>query len=457
MTPLWTAETVAAATGGQASASFAACGITFDSREVQPGDLFVALRGQRADGHDFVPDALARGAVAALVDRPVKGAHVRVPDTLEALRALARAARARSSATVVGVTGSVGKTGVKEALAAAFRRMAPEATHASVRSYNNHTGVPLSLARMPADTRLAVFEMGMNRAGEIRALTRLVRPHVAVITWVASVHLEFFASEEGIAEAKAEILEGLEPGGVAVLPADNRHFPRLAAAADARGVRVLSFGTGLEAHVRPIEVEPTPTGTRLLVRAADELVACTVGIPGAHWINNALAVLAAVQAVGGDLAEAGLALAGLSPPPGRGARIRLALPGGPATLIDESYNANPASMTAALAVLAAQPAERRLAVLGEMRELGPRSAEWHRALAEPIAQARIARLALVGPGMAALQAPQAVHLDDWTAALAWARAELRPGDVLMVKGSNAVGLGHLVEALRAEFAEGLGP
>jgi UDP-N-acetylmuramoyl-tripeptide--D-alanyl-D-alanine ligase len=247
---LWTSAEVAAACGGSASGDFAVSGVAFDSREVGEGDLFVALTGDKTDGHHFLDQALAQGAAGALVSGDTAHPHVRVPDTFEALNALGRAARARMGGTVVGVTGSVGKTSAKEALWAALERAAPGETHRSLKSYNNHVGVPLSLARMPKRSRFGVFEMGMNHAGEIAALTRLVRPHVAIVTWVTSAHIEFFESEEGIADAKAEIFEGLEPGGTAILPRDNRHFERLLAAAKLHTDRIVTFGRSQEADVR---------------------------------------------------------------------------------------------------------------------------------------------------------------------------------------------------------------
>ncbi len=452
MSPLWTGAEVAAATTGQLAGDFAASGVTFDSRELLAGDLFVALRGTATDGHRFIADALARGAAGVVAEQPAEGPHVEVADSLRALEALGAAARARTGATILGVTGSVGKTGVKEALRRAFQRIAPDATHWSVRSYNNHTGVPLSLARMPASTRFAVFEMGMNHSGEIRALAAMVRPHVAVITWVAPVHIANFADETGIAEAKAEIFEGLEPGGTAILPADNPHAGLLRARAAPHAGRTIGFGTGPGADVRLVSAAPDHEGTDIVADVMGDRLAFRVGMPGRHWVSNALAVLAAVAAAGGDLAEAGLALAGLSGLDGRGARVTLRLPGGDAILLDESYNANPASMAAALAVLAETPARRRIAILGAMKELGRDAPAMHAGLAGPIAAAGISELALVGPEMQALKVDGATHLPDWEQALAWARAMLRPGDVLLVKGSNSVRLGRLVEALAAEAA-----
>ena len=449
MTPLWTGADIAAATGGTLSAAFEVEGVTFDSREVIGGELFVAMRGEQADGHSFVEMAAARGAAGFLVERAVPHPHVRVADSFAALQALGRAARARTGATILGVTGSVGKTGTKEALRLAFERIAPEATHASVKSYNNHTGVPLSLSRMPADSRFGVFEMGMNHMGELAALTRLVRPHVALITWVASAHIANFPGGEAqIAAAKAEIFEGLEPGGTAIWPADNDHAPLLADAAARHAANSISFGWKKGADVRVLQADVGPTSTVLVADVQGEEVHCTIGMAGRHWVNNALAVLAAVKAAGGDLAEAGLALGGLNDLPGRGARLRIRVPGGEALLIDESYNANPLSMAAALAVLRDSPAKRRLAVLGAMRELGEETEARHAALAAPIAEVGVAELALVGPEMAALKAEGASHLSDAAAALDWVRATLRDGDVLLVKGSNSVGLGRLVSALK---------
>ncbi|MFN7176300.1 MAG: UDP-N-acetylmuramoyl-tripeptide--D-alanyl-D-alanine ligase [Thermaurantiacus sp.] len=449
LTPLWTSAAIASAVGGAASAAFSVDGVTFDSRDVRPGDLFVALRGETLDGHAFVPDAVRRGATGCLVERGVDAAHVRVADSLAALERLAAAARTRASAaTVIGVTGSVGKTSVKEALRRAFQRTHAEASHWSVKSYNNHTGVPLSLARMPADARWAVFELGMNHAGEISVLTRQVRPHVGLITWVAPAHIENFADgEAGIARAKAEIFEGLEPGGCAVIPADNRHAPVLAGRARELGAQILTFGRSADADVRLLAARPAHLGPELCVDVAGDELRFTLGLEGAHWVSNALAVLATVCAAKGDVAEAALALSDMAPLAGRGALLRVPVSGGTAVILDESYNANPASMAAALAVLGARPERRRLAVLGAMKELGAHSAALHAGLAGPIAEADVSELALVGPEMDALAAPAAERLADAEQAAAWVRAKLRPGDVLLVKGSNSVGLAAVVNAL----------
>ena len=455
---LWTAAEIAAATGGTASADFAVEGVAFDSREVGPGDLFVALKGATTDGHRFVDQIFSRGAGGAIVStppaNPVASPHVLVGDTMQALEALGRAARARMAGRVIGVTGSVGKTGTKEMLFACLDRFAPGAVHRSVKSYNNHTGVPLSLARMPAATRFGVFEMGMNHAGEIAALTRMVRPHVAIITTVASVHIEFFKDESGIADAKAEIFEGLEPGGTAIIPYDNVHRDRLIAAALAVDARIVTFGLGEGADVRALEtMRIAGGGTFVTARLLGRELGFTIGQPGAHLVSNALAVLAAVEAVGGDVAIAGLALADMGGLAGRGARASVATAdGGTALLIDESYNANPTSMRATLAVLGAEAAVRRIAVLGQMGELGADSAALHAGLAEPVLAAGVAHAILVGDGMAALANAlegrlDFVHVPDASAARAALIAELADGDAVLVKGSNSVGLSAVVAAL----------
>ena len=456
MTPLWTSTDIAAASGGTASTPFTVDAVTFDSREVIGGELFVALPGAATDGHRFVASAVARGAAGHLVSAAVDAPHVLVPDTMAALEALGQAARARTAATIVGVTGSVGKTGVKEALRAAFERFAPGRAHASVKSYNNHTGVPLSLARMYADSRFGVFEMGMNHAGELARLTQLVRPHIAVVTWVASVHREFFASEEAIADAKGEIFAGLEPGGTAIIPYDNPHRDRLIAAAKPHAARILTFGFDPAADVHPVDYALLADCSTAMVQVLDERLLFKIGMAGRHLLGNALGVLAAVHAAGGDLALAGLALAELTDLPGRGRRLRVTRGGGQAIVIDESYNANPASMTAALIVLggiAPSGRGRRVALLGAMGELGSGADAEHAGLAPAVAAADVARAILVGPGMKPLadalrRSVSTLHVDDAAAALAAVEAELAADDVLLVKGSNSVGLGALVAALQ---------
>lgn len=449
---LWTAAEIAGATGGEPVGDFAVTGATFDSREVGPGDLFIALAGETTDGHRFVEGAFAAGAAAALVDRTVDGPHVRVADTTRALDDLARAARARMQGRVIGVTGSVGKTGTKEALHAALDRAHPGRVHKSVKSYNNHTGVPLSLIRMPRDASHGVFEMGMNHAGELAQLTRLVRPHVVIITAIAPAHVAHFADETAIADAKAEIVQGLQDGGTAILPFDSVHRDRLVAAARPHASRIVTFGLGEGADVRALEAMPAAGGGTFVTAAvgAREL-SFTVAAPGDHWVSNAMAILAAVDAVGSDLGLAGLALGELPGLPGRGERTRVPVDEGTALVIDESYNANPASMRATLAVLARE-AGRRIAVLGEMRELGDDSAAYHAALAGPIDEAGVSRAILVGPGMAALARAlegrvDFVHVPDAAAARDRLMAMIAPGDAVLVKGSNAVGLSGIVAAL----------
>lgn len=457
MTPLWTSAEIAAATAGSASAAFDIAGVAFDSREVGAGDLFVALAGEETDGHRFVAQAFAQGAAGAVVSQPCDGPHVRVADSFAALQALGAAARGRAGAEmgarIVGVTGSVGKTSAKEALFACLDRAAPGGVHRSLKSYNNHVGVPLSLARMPRDVRFGVFEMGMNHPGELAHLTTLVRPHVAVVTAIAPAHTEFFADEAAIADAKGEIFAGLVPGGVAVVPYDSPHRDRLIAAAEPHATRIVTFGLGKGADVRAAETMRVATGGSFVtaVVGAREL-SFTLSQPGLHWVSNALGVLACVEAVGGDLGMAGLALAEMGGLAGRGARFVATLPGGEALVIDESYNANPASMAATLAVLAAEPG-RHVAVLGEMRELGAGSAGYHAALAEPVLAARVQAALIVGEAMTPLAQAlegrvEIVHVADAAAALAALPRVIAPGDAVLVKGSNGVGLSRVVAALR---------
>ncbi|QAY77760.1 UDP-N-acetylmuramoyl-tripeptide--D-alanyl-D-alanine ligase [Sphingosinicella sp. BN140058] len=452
--PLWTAAEIAAAVGGAASAEFAVSGIAFDSREVEPGHLFLALKGEATDGHLFLDKAFAAGAAGAVVSQPIEQPHVLVADTTAALNDLGRASRARSAAQICGVTGSVGKTGTKEALFAALDRGMPGAAHRSVKSYNNHTGVPLSLARMPREARFGVFEMGMNHAGELAALTRLVRPHVAIVTAIAPAHREFFASDEDIADAKGEIFQGLEAGGTAIIPFDSPHRDRLIAAARPHAARILTFGLAEGADIRAKDVVGAPGGgslvTAILPQAA---LTFTIAQHGEHWVSNALAVLGAVEAMGGDLAAAGLAFADMPGLKGRGERHRIAAVGGEALLIDESYNANPVSMAATLKTFGAEEVSgRRIAVLGAMRELGTSSGDYHAALAGPIEAARVDLAILVGAEMAPLAKAlgpriKMAHVPDAASAIELVQDEFGPGDAILVKGSNSIGLAALVEAL----------
>ena len=459
---LWTSDEIAAATGGVASGAFQCAGVEIDSRDVRSGDLFVALKGEATDGHRFIDKAFANGAAAALVSEAVDWPHILVPDTTVALEQLAAASRARASAVRIGVTGSVGKTGVKEAIFAALDRASRGAAHRSVRSYNNHVGVPLSIARMPSRAKFGVFEMGMNHAGEIDGLTRQVQPHVAVITTIAPAHIENLGSEEAIADAKAEIFNGLVKGGTAVIPSDSVHYDRLLVHARQAGVEVMTFGRAAGSDARLLDAIPSANGGSLVTADIDGTrLVYSVAEPGDHWIMNSLAVMAAVKVAGGDLAAAGLALAEMGGLKGRGARHRVAVPGGHALVIDESYNANPASMRATLRQLGQTPATRRIAVLGSMKELGDFAPAMHAGLVEPIGEAHVDHLVLVGDEMLVLArelgkgggGPLAGPLtfahcgSPGEAIAALEEYGLAGGDAVLVKGSNSVGLGRLVAHL----------
>ncbi len=456
---LWDASSIAAAVDGTASCDFAVSGVEMDSRDVRNGDLFVALKGEAMDGHRFLDKAFANGAAAAIVDRPVDYPHILVQDTTRALHALAHAARERGSAKRIAVTGSVGKTGVKEAIFAALDRHSRGACHRSVRSYNNHVGVPLSLSRMPARSHYGVFEMGMNHAGEIAPLSHHVRPHVAVITTIAPAHIENLGSEEAIADEKAQIFQGLVKGGTAVIPADSPHSQRLIDHARAAGVEVVTFGRADDADVRLLDAIPSANGGSLVTAdLGDQRLCYSIAEPGEHWISNSLCVMAAVRAAGGDLGSAGLALAEMGGLKGRGARHRITVSQGSALLIDESYNANPASMRATLRQLGQTPATRRVAVLGAMKELGDFADRFHAQLAEPLAEAKIDFAILVGKEMRALVRELGkpgggslgniggfAHCDGPVEAIAALEDYgVEPGDAILVKGSNSVGLGRVV-------------
>lgn len=458
MSVLWSSQEIADATGGTASQSFEVTGVTFDSREVGPGDLFVAMPGTVHDGHEFVAAAFQAGAAGVIVSRRVNGPHVLVEDTFAALQALGRASRERSRATILGVTGSVGKTSTKEALYAALDRNRPGKVHRSVKSYNNHTGVPLSLSRMPRDAELAVLEMGMNNKGEIAVLTRQVRPHVAIITAIAPAHIENLGSMEAIAAAKAEIFEGLEPGGTAIVPNDTLYRDLLVKAARRHADSIITFGGG-DADVHAVHAVTAEGGGSLISAALLEReLTFTISQRGEHWVTNSLAVLAAVEAVGCDVALAGLALADLGGLKGRGERHIIEIHGGEVLLIDESYNANPASMAATLKSLGEEPeVARRVAVLGPMRELGEHSAQLHAGLAPAVREAHVDQLILIGDEMRPLaekvigniSLDLVANVDEATEAL---RRIVRPGDAVLVKASNSVGLAKLVESMAKEPA-----
>lgn len=456
---LWTWEELVTAADGIADGapSVPITGFSIDTRTIVPGEVFVALRDAR-DGHDFVSNAFGHGAAAALVAsgyerKASDGALLRVADPLEGLRGIACAARARTHARIAAVTGSVGKTGTKDALRACLSHLGP--THAAEKSFNNHWGVPLTLARMPADVRYGVFEIGMNHAGEITPLARLVRPHVAIVTTVEPVHLEYFGSVEKIAEAKAEIFSGLEPGGTAILNRDNPYFELLAARSREHGARVVSFGRHERADIRPEVCTLLPNGTDVVVRLRDRRIAYRVGAPGAHIAQNSLAVVAALDALGVDVEKAISALADMTAAKGRGARLKVRVKDGAFLLVDESYNANPASMRSALAAMATVPREtnpRRIAVLGDMLELGAESARLHEDLKEPVDAAEVDLIFACGPNMQRLfNALPAAKQGSWANAsegiVAPLLAAVRAGDVVMIKGSLGSRMAPLVDAL----------
>ncbi|MHA1158277.1 MAG: UDP-N-acetylmuramoylalanyl-D-glutamyl-2,6-diaminopimelate--D-alanyl-D-alanine ligase [Alphaproteobacteria bacterium] len=465
--PLWAMNDLLVALDGRPVGELppAIDGISIDSRTLGPGDCFFAIAGETFDGHDFVGAALANGAGLAVVSRQwhdqqdePPGALVIVEDVLEALRRLGSAARARSGARIAAVTGSVGKTGTKDMLAAALGAAAT--VHFSPASFNNHWGVPLTLARMPPEAAFAVIEIGMNHAGEIAPLVRLVRPHVVIITTVEAVHLAHFDAVEDIARAKAEIFTGLEPGGTALINRDNPHFALLASLAEAAGAaHIAGFGEDAAADVRLDHLAAHSDGSVVAARVFGEEVTYKLGAPGRHVVHNSLAVLGAVAALGGDLARGALALADLPPPPGRGRRYRMPTGGGEVVLIDESYNANPASMRAAIGLLGEaipQGGGRRIAVLGDMLELGDASADLHVDLAQILDAAGVDTVFAAGPMMASLWKALPSHRQGGYAETAAALENrvigaLAPGDVVMVKGSNGSRLGPLVASMRAHF------
>jgi UDP-N-acetylmuramoyl-tripeptide--D-alanyl-D-alanine ligase len=467
MQPLWDFSELSSALSverdGGSDASIT--GVSIDTRSLRPGDLFVALQDQR-DGHDFVAAAFKAGSAAALVSsaysrQPGDGVLFRVPDPLEGLIALGRAARQRlgPDARIVGVTGSAGKTGTKEMLRACLARLGP--THASEKSYNNHWGVPLTLARMPRTTRFGVFEIGMNHAGEIRPLAKMVRPHAAIITTVEAVHLEHFPSVEAIADAKGEIFEGLLEGGAAIIKYDNPYASRLAAAALRFAAKPVTFGFDAHADVCGTDFRPTDDGSDVTVHVSGQAIPAHLAMPGRHIAENALAVAAALDAIGTDVAGGLAALSDLAPPDGRGVRSMLCVGGGQALLIDESYNANPASMKAALATLGAVSREkysRRIAVLGDMLELGRGAPALHADLKGAIDTAGVDLVFACGPHMKGLYDALPVGVKGGysltSSSIETTLAEhLRAGDVVMVKASNGTRLGAVVAALKSRFGK----
>ncbi|MCK0167378.1 UDP-N-acetylmuramoyl-tripeptide--D-alanyl-D-alanine ligase [Jannaschia sp. S6380] len=452
---LWSDRKAAAATGGTARGDWSVSGFAIDSRDIAPGQMFVALKAAR-DGHDFVGAALKAGAGAALVDRVPNGCEdaplLVVDDVQTALEALGRAGRERARARVIAVTGSVGKTSTKEMLRHCLSVQGT--THAAIRSYNNHWGVPLTLASIPPDADYAIVEIGMNHPGEIAPLTRQAAPHVAMVTNVAPVHLEAFADGlAGIAREKASIFEGLGPDGLALWNADAEMPAGLAPG------RLVTFGTVRGATWRLLEVSPGADGSACLAETPAGRLMFRIGAPGAHFALNGLAVLAAIDGIGGDVARAALALADWTPPEGRGRRHAVVLhpDGPPADLIDDAYNANPASVGAALDLLAATEVPRRgrrIAILGDMKELGPTGPDLHRALADHPATGQLDVVHTVGPLMQALH--EALHPDrrgehapDADAMARHLRDMIRPGDAVLVKGSLSMKMARLVDGLKA--------
>jgi UDP-N-acetylmuramoyl-tripeptide--D-alanyl-D-alanine ligase len=464
--PLWTSHAMADAMRASVNGALpqAVTGLSIDSRTIAPGEAYFAIKGDVHDGHDFVAAALKAGAALAVVERAQRDKFasdaplLAVDDVLVGLVALACVARARVSAQVIAVTGSVGKTSTKEAL----RRVlgAQGETHASIASFNNHWGVPLSLARCPASVRFAIFEIGMNHAGEIEALVKMVRPQIAIITTVEPVHLEFFAGVEAIADAKAEIFEGVEPGGAVVLNRDNSQFDRLQRRAKELGItRIVSFGADKKSDARLLDMSLHSACSAVHANILGHDVTYKLGMPGRHMAVNSLAVLAAASLAGADLALAALSLSQIEPATGRGARCTLEVANGEATLIDESYNANPASMAAALNVLgqtAVGPRGRRIAVLGDMLELGPTSPALHRSLNEAIKANHIDLVYCCGPLMRNLwdalsTGKRGGYAENAADLEAQAVAAIRAGDTIMIKGSLGSKMKTIVNALEKRF------
>jgi len=456
---LWTSADMAKATGGEVTRDFTATGLSIDSRTIKKGEAYLALKGEKLDGHAFIDAAFKAGASAAIVSNDVQSDKplLRVKDTMKALEALGRAGRARAKGKIIGVTGSAGKTGTKEMLAIAFAALGK--THASKKSFNNHWGVPLTLANLPPDAAFGVFEMGMNHKGELAVLAAEVRPHIAIITTVELAHVEFFKTVEDIADAKAEIFSGMDKKGIAILNVDNPHFTRLKNHALKAGItKIISFGEEDEADSRLVDCALHADSSRITADIMGERVKYKLNIPGRHIAMNSLAALTAVKAAGGDLAKAIEAIRLSEPVEGRGNRLSITIEEGraPVTLIDESYNANPAAMAAALSVLEmAIPAAggRRIAVLGDMLELGPEGPHLHAALANPLLKAKVDLVFCCGPQMDALYSllPEpwkGAHTQDSRALADIVIKAVKPGDVVLVKGSLGSKMAYIIEALR---------
>lgn len=455
---LWTSQEIARAIGGESYGEFTVNGVAFDSREIVADDLFFALKGEQSDGHLFVDAAIKNGASGAITSQPIDLPHILVDDTVDALNDLAHASRNRSAATIIGVTGSAGKTGTKEALYEALNRCSRGKAHRSVKSYNNHVGVPLSLTRMPVDSHYGIFEMGMNHSGEMRNLSAIVRPHIAIITTIAPAHVEFFKDETEIAAAKAEIFEGVLHDGTAIIPYDSPHYDQLRQAAADQELNIISFGLSKEADVHAINIIKSDDGSSLITsQICDKSLVYSLSQPGDHWVANSLAVMAAVYAAGGDLACAGLALADMNGLAGRGARYEIIYDDNNIILIDESYNANPSSMRVTIAQLGETPAKRRVAILGAMGELGDKSEKYHLEIENYLRDAKIDYAILIGDEMKILAKKlqsgvepliESSHCNTSKEAMQLYENHIKDGDVILVKGSNFMGLDQIVKQLR---------
>ena len=449
---LWSSTDIVKATNGTARSKFDVTGLSIDTRSLKAGDLFVALKDVR-DGHDFIPAAIEAGAGGILCEvAPENTPAVIVPDSVEALEALGVYSRKSRDALRIGVTGSVGKTSVKDALAVMLSAFGT--THKSIKSFNNHLGVPITLATLPEDTKYAVLEMGMNHGGEMSGLSKLAKPQIVVINNVVGAHLANFDSVEKIADAKAEIIEGMEPGDTLILNGDNEYMPRIREKAIAAKLKVLTFGHSDKDDIAIVSKNSHSAGGNVRLRIARQQFDVTLMVPGEHWFMNAAACMAVAVAADLPLRRCAMVLRKITPAPGRGDTHALSIDGKSITLIDESYNANPASMRAAFAAAALRPG-RKLALLGDMYELGADELELHRALAEPLVEAGFERVFMAGECMRLLMGalPQLMRA-GWSSKpqtlLTKLKGEFREGDIVLIKGSNASGVGKLVAQLKGE-------
>ena len=460
---LWSAHEIASITGGTASGAWSASGVSINTRTLEVGDLFIAIKGPKLNGHQFVSEALKKGASGLIIDTiptnlPEQAPIVLVSDTLDALHALGKASRKRSEALIIAVTGSVGKTSTKNALYHALS--AQSQTTCSQASHNNLWGVPLSLSQMAPEDQFGIFEIGMSHPGEISPLSKMVSPHITIITNVEPAHTENFDSLESVAEAKAEIFDGLEKNGIAILNSDNKFFSILRARSKSLGIEnLLTFGSTNDADTRLISLSSDCQGSCVEASIQGKRICYRVSLPGKHEVMNSLATLTAIHAAGADISAATSALGQLSPLPGRGKSYQLEYLGGSIHLIDESYNANPTSMRAALDNLGntkVSPPGRRIAVLGDMRELGRDSEKYHLNIAQTIFKNQVEKIFTVGDQMERLfhSLPSEMQCFCSIDAKGITREilkVLRPNDILLVKGSNAVGMASIVSEVRAEL------